>query len=119
MRELLDAQVEFVQRAFEGEGALNAAILLNALMLFGFLLRFYRRQIGPIRSQAPQAVYWKNAWNFITVAILFLIFGALIDVVKFADVEMFYGADLVASLLDVGFLALLAAGIHMVKKRFA
>lgn len=119
MTELLDAQLEFVRRAFEGEGALNAAILLNALMLFGFLLRFYRRQIGPIRSRSPQAVYWKNAWNFTTVAILFLIFGALIDVVKYADVEMFYGADLVARLLDVGFLTLLGAGILMIKKRFA
>lgn len=104
---------------FEGEGALTAAILFNSIILFGFLRRFYRRNIAPIRSQSKTALFWKNAWNFISVGVLFLMLSSLFDLLKFADVGLFYGASIAKSLFDIGFLVCLTAGIHMLRQRFA
>lgn len=108
---------EYIYRVFEGGWPLNFATLFNSLILLGFILRFYRRNISPIKATSRSSAYWKNAWNFITIAILFLVFSSVVDMFKFADFDFFFGAVAARSIFDLGFLLMLTAGVHMIRKR--
>ncbi len=116
---MTEKYIHYIQYLFNAEYVINAAIFINAIITMGFLLSFYRQNISPITSKSKQAVYWKSAWMFLAMSILFFFLSSFIDILKFLNIKMFFEIELVTRFVELAFIIFLGMGLNMLNRRFS
>lgn len=111
--------IKYLQYLFNVEYVIDAAIFINAIITMGFLLTFYRQNISPIASKSKQAVYWKSAWMFLAMSILFFFLSSFIDIIKFLNIKIFFEIELVTRFVELSFIIFLGMGLNMLNRRFS
>lgn len=85
----------------------------------GFVLIFYKRNIVPIQTDSPPGRYWKSAWNFLVLSMLFFLLGSFLDVAKFLNLERFFEIQTVRQFVDLVFVVFLGMGFNMLNRRLS
>lgn len=111
--------LKYLEYLFNVEYVINFAIFINAIITMGFLLTFYKQNISPSSSKSKQATYWKSAWMFLAVSILFFFLSSFIDIIKFLNIKMFFEIELITRFVELAFIVFLGMGLNMLNRRFS
>lgn len=109
----------YVQKLFEAEYFLGSVIFLNAVLTMGFVLVFYKRNIVPIHTDSASGRYWKSAWTFLVLSVLFFLLGSFMDVAKFLSLEKFFEIQTIRQFVDLVFVVFLGMGFNMLNRRLS
>lgn len=116
---MTEGYIKYLEYLFNVEYAINFAIFINAIITMGFLLTFYKQNISPISSKSKQGAYWKSAWMFLAVSILFFFLSSFIDIIKFLNIKMFFEIELITRFVELAFIVFLGMGLNMLNRRFS